>query len=460
MSVRTALAALAAFLAVALVSPAHAAPPADTVTVRPGDTLSALGARCGVKWQTIARANRIANPKRLPVGMKLTVPGGKCQVASSKPAPAGVEAAAAAAAAAGEPASASAEAAPAAAIPPAPAPRPGAGGFGYGVQVHAPGGDQRVIDLTAAMGFNWIKQQIEWFSYEGSKGNINFGGLDNLVNQANASGIQVLFSVVKAPAWARPPNTDFSVAGPPANPQDMADFMGAMAAHFKGRVKAYEIWNEQNLHYEWGNEPLSAQRYVQLLCACYRSIKAADPGALVISGALTPTGVNDGVRAIDDVTYLTQMVRAGVNSCSDGIGAHPSGYNNPPTVGVGWSTAAEPQFKGHRSFYFRATMEAYRRVTGRRIWPTEFGWASVENLGAGPCGGYEYAGQNSEAEQAQFLVDAFNLARSWGWVGPMFVWNLNFAPVAGAGDEKAAFSLLRCDWSPRPAYEMLRAMAK
>ena len=81
-------------------------------------------------------------------------------------------------------------------------------------------------------------------------------------------------------------------------------------------------------------------------------------------------------------------------------------------------------------------------------------------LGAGPAGGYEYAAQNSEGEQAQYLVDAFNLAKRWGWVGPMFVWNLNFAPVAGPADEKSAFGLVRADWSPRPAYEALRNMAK
>jgi hypothetical protein len=448
MSMRAALAALCALGALAVAVPVRAAPLSEAVTVKRGDTLSSIAGRCGVEWQKIAKANKIADPSRLTVGLKLNVPGGKCKAAVAKSAAPAAQSGGASVSVAG------------AAMPAAPPPQPGAGGFGYGVQIHAPGGDQRAIDMTKGMGFNWVKQQIEWQAYEGSKGSYDFGGLDNLVNQANAAGINVLFSVVKAPAWARPSNTDFSVAGPPANPQDFADFLGAMAGHFKGRVKAYEVWNEQNLHYEWGNEPLSAQRYVQMLCASYRSIKANDGGAVVLSGALTPTGVNDGARAIDDVTYLGQMVSAGVNRCSDGIGAHPSGYNNPATVGAGWSNPSEPQFKGHRSFYFRGTMEAYRRITGRRIWPTEFGWASVENLGAGPAGGYEYAAQNSEGEQAQYLVDAFNLARSWGWVGPMFVWNLNFAPITGPGDEKAAFSLLRSDWSPRPAYEALRALSK
>jgi LysM repeat protein len=427
--------------------PAGAAPLADTTyTVRAGDTLSVIGTRCGVAWQRIAAANKLANPNRLSVGQALKVVGSN-----------GCKAAAQAVAQAAAPPPQPAAAAPAA--PPAPAFRPASSGFGYGVQVHAPGGDQQAIDMVKGMGFNWIKQQVEWSHYEGSKGNRDFGGLENLVNQANGAGIKVMLSVVKAPAWARP-GSDMSVAGPPANPQDYADFVAALAAQFKGRVQAYEIWNEQNLHYEWGNEPLSAQRYVQLLCTAYGAIKAHDPGAVVISGALTPTGVNDGVRAIDDVTYLRQMVANGMGRCADAVGAHPSGYNNPATVGAGWSTPAEPQFKGHRSFYFRATLEAYRNVARKPVWPTEFGWASVENLGAGPASGYEYAAQNSEGEQAQYLVDAFNLARSWGWVGPMFVWNLNFAPVAGPGDEKAAFSLVRSDWSPRPAYQALASMPK
>ena len=53
--------------------------------------------------------------------------------------------------------------------------------------------------------------------------------------------------------------------------------MGAFAAHNKGKVKAIEVWNEQNLWYEWGHEPLNAGRYVDLLCRAYRAIKAADP---------------------------------------------------------------------------------------------------------------------------------------------------------------------------------------
>ncbi|MBI3943475.1 MAG: hypothetical protein HY326_10725, partial [Chloroflexi bacterium] len=62
--------------------------------------------------------------------------------------------------------------------------------------------------------------------------------------------------------------------------------------------------------------------------------------------------------------------------------------------------------------------------------------------------------------QADWLVRAFQMAQNWGWVGTMFVWNLNFAPVSGPADEKAAFGLVRADWSHRPSFDALASMAK
>ncbi|NLE75247.1 MAG: cellulase family glycosylhydrolase, partial [Chloroflexi bacterium] len=158
-----------------------------------------------------------------------------------------------------------AQAAPAPAA--APAAVPANAGFGYGLQAHMIDNDQapRVMAAINDLGFGWVKQQVEWFRHEPNKGDYHWGSIDNLVDQANAAGIKVLLSVVKAPRWARPGNSDFSVEGPPANPQDYADFIGAMAARYKGRVHAYEIWNEQNMDYEWGREPFDANRYVQIL---------------------------------------------------------------------------------------------------------------------------------------------------------------------------------------------------
>jgi len=235
-------------------------------------------------------------------------------------------------------------------------------------------------------------------------------------------------------------------------------------------VHAYEIWNEQNLYYEWGGlgNKLNAARYVELLKVAYQAIKAVDPGAVVISGALTPTGYNDGNIAIDDRIYLEQMYQAGMKNYCDAVGAHPSGYSNPPDAD--WQTYSDPtagfNATGHPSWFFRGTLESYRNIMvaygdgAKRIWPTEFGWSSVENLGAPPAKGYEYAADNTEAEQAQYIVRAYEIAKGWGWVGPMFLWNLNFGPICGCNDEKAGFGVVRPDWGMRPAFAALAHMPK
>ena len=336
---------------------------------------------------------------------------------------------------------------------------PAAGGyFGYGTQAQVYGGADLgyVASATKGMGFNWVKYQVPWKDFEGSKGSYGWGGMDSIVGSLAGNGLNILVSIVKAPNWARPSGTDLSVEGPPANLQDYADFVGAFAARYKGQVKAIEVWNEQNLWYEWGHEPLDPNRYVDMLCRAYTAIKAADPGMVVVAGALTPTGVNDGSTAIDDAAYLQRMYAAGARRCFDAVGAHPSGYNNPPDAKFGYSDPTAPSFKNHPSFFFRDTMERYRAImvangdTGKRIWPTEFGWASTPN----PISGYEYARDNTEDEQAQFFVRAYQMAKAWGWVGPMFLWNLNFG-ITNPGTELAAFGI-----AGRPAQSALAAMPK
>ena len=52
------------------------------------------------------------------------------------------------------------------------------------------------------MGFKWLKQQLRWEHTEGAKGDYGWSGLDRIVEAANAGGVNVMFSVVAAPAWA------------------------------------------------------------------------------------------------------------------------------------------------------------------------------------------------------------------------------------------------------------------
>src|SRR5207244_4009491 len=170
--------------------------------------------------------------------------------------------------------------------PPGPTPQPSAG-FRYGFQAQYYGvNKQQVLNLVKGAGFGWTKQQVRWLDVEGNQGSYNWGELDSFVSAANASGVKILLSVVAAPAWATIPGGSY-----PKNPPDFAHFMSVMAAHYKGQVQAYEVWNEENFAREVGPGNINAGNYVELLKVTYPAIKSADPNAIVVSGAPTPTGV-------------------------------------------------------------------------------------------------------------------------------------------------------------------------
>ncbi len=338
--------------------------------------------------------------------------------------------------------------------------------FGYGIQVDPRGNKAANIGHIQALGFGWVKFQMPWKDVEPNPGDYQWGTWDDIIGAYSSAGIKVLLSIPKAPNWARPPGDDKSVEGPPADYGTFATFLGAVASRYAGKVQAIEVWNEQNLWYEGGGSPIPPDQYVAMLSAAYGAIKAANPDMIVVSGAPTPAG-DVGGKAIDDLNYLTAMYAAGLKNVSDAIGAHPSGYNCPAqgdwqTVTAEEATAGAfmgPFNNRHHSWCFRGTMEGYRNVMvangddAKTIWPTEFGWAVSSN----PHPGYDYALDNSLDEQAQWIVQAYQQAKAWGWVGSMFLWNLDYG-VTAAGTELAAFGLLTP--GPVPAYNALAGMPK
>lgn len=58
---------------------------AQSYTVRPGDTLSEIGQRFGVSWQSLARENGISNPNLILPGRTLTIPAGGSSNGSTGP---------------------------------------------------------------------------------------------------------------------------------------------------------------------------------------------------------------------------------------------------------------------------------------------------------------------------------------------------------------------------------------
>ena len=342
--------------------------------------------------------------------------------------------------------------------------------FGYGLQAHMIGTNiERVMVATRDLGFNWLKQQVRWSITEPEDGTHNWNELDLIVERATFADIQLLFSVVTSPDWAREVNFDAKTDGPPVESAYLADFLKEMAGRYCGTsLRAIEVWNEQNLYYEWGNLPLSAQDYVSMLTQASAAIRGACPSMYIVSGALTPSGSVPNI-AVDDFLYLEQMLIAGLAQHVDAIGAHPSGYNVPANTLWEDACAAIVQygnsFNGacqtpHHSWSFRSTMEGYRLRTQEfgvnlPIWPTEFGWAA----GGAYDSQYGYADDNSFEEQAAWTVEAYQMMKEWGWVGPPILWNLNFRVIADR-TERAQWGIVNTDWSPLPVFNELQKLEK
>jgi len=338
---------------------------------------------------------------------------------------------------------------------PPPVPKPG-----YGLQFNLMAGDLgQTLRRAQGLGVGWVKQQVAWHTIEHGPGDMDWAALDQAVDGAHQAGFKLLLSVTHAPDWTRAAERD---SGPPVDYAQFRRFMEQLAARYRAKVAAYELWNEPNLAREWSGDALDPARFVALVAEGAQGVRAGDPNALVISGAPAVTGINDGQVAIDDRVFLQGMYEAGVDQWIDGIGAHPYGFANPPHESWRDESHRAPSHNEHPSFFFRDTLEDYHAIAAqhgdaeRPIWATEFGWPSFDGLGDDLPNHMPYAAHVSEQEQAAYILAAFRYGEEREWVGPMFLWNLNMSTTWGSDHPHAPYSLFRPNGAYRPAYIELR----
>ncbi len=344
---------------------------------------------------------------------------------------------------------------------PTPAPLPDSR---VGLNIYLYGQSDKVVAQTLEwlkdLKVGWVRLPLYWNEIETAKGQRNWEQVDKTVATLRQAGIRVMLNVIHCPAWAaltpeRP--------GLPRDMNDFADFMRAATNRYKGQIVAYEIWNEPNLERE-GGKPVQAGSYVELLKAGYLAVKSVEPATLIVTGGLTPTGVNNPQAAVDDVVYLKQFYAYNQGEAKkyyDVLGAHPGSSHNPPDTLWPDQPGPGPGWLNHPSFYFRR-IEQIRQVMvdngdeAKPVWLTEFGWASTPN----PASGFGFAALVSEEQQGRYLARALAKGRSeYKWLGQMFIFQLNMALpefTPDPTDERIAWGLIRRDGSKRPSYFAVR----
>ena len=125
--------------------------------------------------------------------------------------------------------------------------------------------------------------------------------------RSRPAGLKVVARVDNQPQWASTTVT-WPGTSPPDNPRDWTDFLTALATRYRGRIHAYEIWNEPNLDREWGDKTPDPAAYTRMLKDSYQAIKAADPQALVVSAGMSPTTTSNA-QAMPDLEFYPRYVR-------------------------------------------------------------------------------------------------------------------------------------------------------
>jgi Glycosyl hydrolases family 39 len=164
---------------------------------------------------------------------------------------------------------------------------------------------------------------VTWPDLEPSKGQWQFGKLDGYVSLAQQHGTGILLTLGGSPTWAsaRPQLRSNYYPGFTAEPADIEDwriYVRTVVSRYKGRIQAYEIWNEPNLTDYWSG---STDQMLTLTKEASQIIRNVDPNALVVSPSAT---------AAYGIPWLADFLKKGGGQYVDVIAFHF--YVDPHTL--------------------------------------------------------------------------------------------------------------------------------
>lgn len=130
--------------------------------------------------------------------------------------------------------------------------------------------------------------ETTWSQIETAQDQFQWGKLDTAVATARANGVNdILLVLAGTPAWASDDPASGGqagvlpgAAGMPANIADWDDWVTQVVTRYKGRITAYQPWNEANLSTFSTGSP---KEMAQLTKHAYDIIKSIDPKATVVA---------------------------------------------------------------------------------------------------------------------------------------------------------------------------------
>ncbi len=219
---------------------------------------------------------------------------------------------------------------------------------------------------------------VDWPRVETSRGVYNWSLLDQYVALAQQHNVQLIYVLGNTPQWAATnPSSPSNEVLPGASStltdiNDWKNFVQAVATRYKGKIQAYEVWNEVDLVGYWTG---TMDQMLQMVQIAYQTIKQIDPSALVLAPSLV---------AGNGPAYLSQFMAAGGAQFTDAIPFHLYNMNPVP----------------EQVMPFYQSVLSIAQQYNKPVWDTEMGW--------GPWGTF------TDEEAAAFVARALVLQTSLG----------------------------------------------
>lgn len=220
----------------------------------------------------------------------------------------------------------------------------------------------------------WSRLSISWDSINPAPGVWDFSVVDSGVNEALANGQQILGILQYPPQWVGGgPNANI----PPRSTVEWSEFVRRVAQHYRGKVAAYEIWNEPDQKSTakhgigWGRNIEEPPLYVDFVHAAAVEIRAQAPGTLVVAPAFESRNTGDGVD--NRKRRILQQIQAAYYpdgpgySFIDVISVHNNAHDTEPSRTMGWRLNFE------NLAYVWNHAPSLRTAP---VWVTEYGWRS------------------------------------------------------------------------------------
>jgi hypothetical protein len=205
-------------------------------------------------------------------------------------------------------------------------------------------------------GIKWVRcgagcTALDWGAIEKARGVYDWKDADNEVNNTiKNEGADLLPILGYTPKWASSgPNGENSY--PPQDLKDWSDFVYRIVHRYKGKIKYWEVWNEEDIGFFKG----TIEQYTDLLKSAYVAAKKGDPDCKIVFGGMA--GVN--------IPFAERVYQNGGGYYYDVMAVHP--YQWGDTFDDAWFVK---QLIDLHEFM------AKNGDPGKEIWLTELGWST------------------------------------------------------------------------------------